>query len=170
MNTDFFPVGAVLAFAGTALDPETWILCDGSNYSKELNPELFHVIKHTYGGSDDVFKVPDYRGYFMRGASGDSAIDPDADTRIPINHLAQLEMPARKQPGTIQAYSTRLPDPHFTSVFNGLPYATRGTHGALHDQAAQYLGDYSGPLCNYGGGDKETRPVNVYVNYFIKAR
>ena len=45
------PVGVVEAFAGTNA-PTGWLICDGSQVSRSLFPELFSVIGTTYGSRD----------------------------------------------------------------------------------------------------------------------
>ncbi len=82
-----FPVGAIFPFAGgTDKIPEGWLLCDGELYEVGSFPELFGVIGDSWGTtSPDLFRVPDLRGVFLRGASGiaeDEFADPDTGTRI----------------------------------------------------------------------------------------
>src|SRR5688572_17021486 len=85
--SDFYPIGAVVAFAGAAL-PATasgaWLPCDGSAYdgSNVDYAALFKVIDFIYGKDDaGKFCVPDYRGQFLRGADRQGDIDPDAHLR-----------------------------------------------------------------------------------------
>lgn len=62
-----------------------WLLCNGNTYSTTAYPELYNVIKFTYGGSGTQFKVPDYRGYFLRGvgtASNLSSYGGDANSYV----------------------------------------------------------------------------------------
>jgi microcystin-dependent protein len=54
------PVGAMFAWPGQTL-PTTWAWADGSGYSKAAYPELFAVLGYTYGGTGDLFAVPDCR-------------------------------------------------------------------------------------------------------------
>jgi microcystin-dependent protein len=54
------PVGAMFAWPGQA-PPQTWAWADGSGYSKTTYPELFAVLGYTYGGSGDLFALPDCR-------------------------------------------------------------------------------------------------------------
>ncbi len=55
------PSGVILPFAGTsALAPEGWVMCDGSEYSS-TNPKyskLYSIIGILYGGTGSTFKVP----------------------------------------------------------------------------------------------------------------
>ena len=43
-----------------------WILCDGQGIDKTKYAELFKIIGTDYGSSGNNFRVPDYRGFFLR--------------------------------------------------------------------------------------------------------
>ena len=45
-------------------DHNGWLLCDGKAYFKEQFPDLYEAIKSSYPS-----KLPDYDGYFIKGAS-----------------------------------------------------------------------------------------------------
>src|SRR5262245_39358957 len=64
----FFPVGAVMPFAGSAA-PAGWLLCDGSNKSRATYADLFVAISTTYGAGDGstTFGIPDLRGRAVFG-------------------------------------------------------------------------------------------------------
>ncbi|WP_158246485.1 tail fiber protein [Thalassospira sp. GB04J01] len=71
------PTGSVLPFAG-AVAPQSYLLCDGSEVSKETYAGLFAVIGDTYGQASEetVFKLPDMRGRVPVGAGqGDGLTD-----------------------------------------------------------------------------------------------
>lgn len=173
--TDYFPIGAVLAFGGSSLDKEVWLPCDGEQYDNRLYPDLFAFIGHTYGGAGNTFKVPDYRGVFLRGVSGKSGNDPDAQSRRRVNDQDQrdadkeLQVDGEFQVGTVQQPATKIPESHFKGTPTNLPTQTTGALGQTLHNGAYALDNIERKTCT-SGGDKETRPVNVYVNYFIKAR
>ena len=97
------PVGSVVAFAGnigslpngpgyvppvssppqTILESWGYMLCDGRSLSRYDYTELFAVLGNKYGGTENEFNIPDYRGYFLRGQDGDSNNDPGLDARKP---------------------------------------------------------------------------------------
>lgn len=71
-------VGMISAFASTTVPPG-WLLCDGTPYSTTSNCEfqtLGDAIRTNWGGTGTytsghfvgIFKVPDLRGMFLRGA------------------------------------------------------------------------------------------------------
>lgn len=58
---DSIPVGAIVMFAGLSNIPNGFLLCDGSELSRETYQELFSVIETTWGSGDGVntFNLPD---------------------------------------------------------------------------------------------------------------
>ena len=146
---------------GYSADPSstTWLPCNGQSVSKSTYPNLFNAIKYTYGGSGDNFNVPDLRGYFLRGT-------PTAGST----------------PGATQKYATALPvSGPLTTTTNGnhshdvphLPtdsswYYIAGSHYASwNDGSVDSSTDGNHNHQVTGGGDAESRPVNVYVDFVI---
>lgn len=80
------PIGSVVAFAG-ATAPANWLTCDGSQVKVSDYPELFAAILFAHGGGpdQDTFRLPDYRGRFLRGVDAGSNRDPDRASRQPMN-------------------------------------------------------------------------------------
>lgn len=79
------PVGSITAFAGrigwpnarpnedhtTDVEASGWMVCDGRQLACTQFPELFRALGHRYSKreeSNDLFRIPDLRGYFLRGA------------------------------------------------------------------------------------------------------
>ncbi|MDN2709786.1 phage tail protein [Janthinobacterium sp. SUN118] len=73
------PVGAVIAFAGTIADTSIeawgWMVCDGRLLGVSQYPELFATLGYLYGGANDTFRLPDYRGCFLRGRAAGTDTD-----------------------------------------------------------------------------------------------
>jgi len=65
------------------LEARGWMLCDGRWLSADGYPELFAVIGRLYGWEESGarFRLPDYRGLFLRGFDAGAGMDPDADQR-----------------------------------------------------------------------------------------
>jgi len=166
---DYFPIGGIMSFGGNHVDTNIWLPCDGRQLTKNKYPDLFTAIEYTYGGSGDNFKIPDYRGYFLRGVSQDSQNDPEASQRTIINPDYKKGESLQNRVGTSQEYATRKPSSPFISIINNLPNSNFFTHGETCGNIAYDGGDFKGATCT-DGGDNETRPKNVYVNLFIKAR
>lgn len=64
-------IGSILFHAGYGV-PEGTLYCDGSAISRTTYSALFTAISTIYGAGDGstTFALPDFRGYFLRGANG----------------------------------------------------------------------------------------------------
>lgn len=62
-------VGSIQLYAGSEVSDSHWMVCDGSPQSKSAYPELFDTIGYTYGGSGDVFNLPNLQGMCIIGYS-----------------------------------------------------------------------------------------------------
>lgn len=143
-NIDIYPVGVVTAVgAAPNFTDDTWLPCDGSFKNESDYPQLFGAIGYTYGQEPGKFAVPDYRGRFLRGSAE------------PV--------------GTLQNYATRKPNTAFQGMAYWLP-SSQAEMSALPSGACARDAGALDLACCTQGGDKETRPVNVYVEYYIKAK
>lgn len=167
------PVGAVSAYAG-AIDPDRgaalleasgWMICDGRALTAAQYPQLFAVLGTLYGGGDGTFKIPDYRGAFLRGTDLGSGNDPDAAIR---------RAPAGGSgTGAGSTQDSALQD-HGHS-YQAVDAQSGGEPGAAPGgptlQAAETTGrpvpamdsDHPVRTSRY-----ETRPANIAVNYIIR--
>lgn len=166
------PVGSVIALTGGSSPPQRqyWLPCDGSQIltGDDAYPELFTVLQYTYGGSPQqgFFLLPDYRGRFLRGADQGAGRDAEAAARsAPAPGGASGD-----QIGSVQAHATGSPRNPFVANLPNLPDDSKEIAKTAigHDVAAWNPG---GTEFNVGGigGDAETRPINVYVDYYVKA-
>lgn len=59
IQTSSFLIGEVRTFLGDKV-PEGWLLCDGSELSRNHYPKLFEVIGTLYGDGDEIstFEIP----------------------------------------------------------------------------------------------------------------
>lgn len=166
--SDGFPIGAVIAFPGNGDLPSSdyWVPCDGSTRAiTGTFAPLFAVIGFANGGSNDSgkFYLPDYRGRFLRGTSYDSGNDPDANLRTVMN----VDGNQGDAVGSIQPYDTSPPSTAFTIDLPHLPVASKQSAGTLIGSNISHWNGGSTTI-NFGGGDKETRPLNAYVLFYIK--
>lgn len=171
------PAGVIVAFGGIK-PPDGWLLCDGSAVSRDQYPALHGAIGSIWGDGGDgdgpLFSLPDLRARFLRGADQGALRDPDRDSRTEIqtggNKGALI--------GSLQKDATRMP----TKLTTG----NAGAHGDHWRGQAVNIncgglascsvvgGFVAGPddvpdhAHAVSGGDKETRPENVYVHYIIK--
>lgn len=187
------PPGTVTAFAGEVLDTGRvievrpgWLLCNGAATTRARFPELHSAIQASHGNGQDVpdppadFNLPDFRGFFLRGVAGSTGRDPDAEHRA-TNHLGGN---VGNRVGSIQPFAT-------ADAAAGVRTSIDGEH--QHTVNLQYQ-EFSikGPGSMFGlivtgsgalaglpgsahqhrvgsGWDRETRPLNAYVNWIIKA-
>jgi microcystin-dependent protein len=170
------PVGTVVPFAGanTSGLGDQWLLCNGSilDSTASQNQALFAAIGIIHGGNGKPnFYLPEYRGYFLRGVSGDTSNDPDAEQRLP----AQPKLPpdqqgaSRNNVGSLQYEDTAQAKNKFMVSVPHLPTShmkvdpVSGNTNSRWSEVSQHL---TGP--NNGGGN-ESRPINAYVDWYIKA-
>ena len=128
------PVGTIVAWpvAKNPSDMSNWLECNGQSISQSAFPELFAVT-----GA----KVPDLRGYFLRGYGGKSAgLGVHQDDAI-LDH----------QHTTSRGNWTGDNLPYFQGA--GVQQGTHTTNGVVGARTAS-----------------ENRPVNKAVRYLIRAR
>jgi microcystin-dependent protein len=112
------PVGAVIAFAGQVASSTStgalelartgWLICDGRALKIAQYPELHAVLGALYaqgGEADDVFRLPDLGGQFLRGVTDDAKLDPDPDQRKRADGSAGAGQGADQYVGTFQGYA-----------------------------------------------------------------
>lgn len=80
------PVGSILAFAGVFSDsPDAdWRPCWGQSLLQSDYSDLWKVIGTAWDRGDNpgtTFRLPDLRGFFLRGVAGGSAVRPERETR-----------------------------------------------------------------------------------------
>lgn len=149
------PIGTIMAYAGDNsgdsrgyLQEQGWLLCNGEQYPISDYPQLFHIIGTYYGTSTQSggFVVPDLRGRFVRGVDHGAERDPDAAQRTPSGPGGNVG----DHVGSVQKSKSGL-------VWNGGHMRGAGDYGAVFPDL---------PNDEIG----ESRPVNIYVNWIIKAR
>jgi len=169
------PVGSVMAFAGTltptgtaAGDHETdltlflWRNCDGSKLNKRQFPQLFKVLGHTYGGSDDEFHLPCYGGQFFRALTTSPKLDPDIDgrTRYP-DGKGETAGVGSMQPFALQQHK-------HGSTASGPGTGGKGVGDVKYDADGTTDVVTNASSVDVLTSDYETRPQNIYVNWIIK--
>ena len=171
------PVGSVMPFATPKNpDPAHWVLCDGKAVptSGEF-AALFAAIQFAHGETNEGEMVlPDYRGYFLRGVSASSNIDPNADDRKPP-YPAGADGKKGNSGNTVgsqQPFATGAPTSSpFSTNFSSLPkdrHSKDSIGGGvtwLVDGAA-----WTGVQLSAEGGDDETRPNSVMIDWYLRAR
>lgn len=164
------PLAAVFPFASKSgeADNSYWNLCDGTVLSNAgVNKELFNVMGFVHGGiNEDEFLLPDYRDMFLRGVSGSDGRDPDVGMRMPP--YKEGKYPGNKTSvGSYQNDDTARPKKSF-SVKVTVPSGKENKiiNGVIRN-LYQYTDASTDVNLSQSGGDIETSPVNIRVNWLI---
>lgn len=176
LNASPCPTGTVLAFFGNDdMIPDGWLFCDGRQISRTEYAELYRVIGVNCGNGDGstTFNLPDTRGMFLRGVSGDSGNDPEAHLRVNEhggntgnNVGSTQDFATPRIQGTIAAndLTDNVSQPTATGPYytfwSGYRDAKNGADGGNYG-----IGFDNSLVTNTS---TESRPKNVYVNYIIK--
>lgn len=177
-NAILFPAGMIMPFAGpTEKIPTGWLLCDGTAISRSDYAKLYDAIGVCWGTGDGstTFNLPDLRGMFLRGVSGESGNDPDAENRVVLtdnggntgNNVGSYQGDAiRNIEGDVTAVLTQKKGDGATGAFT----LNRGSWEELigedrRDAWVSNLNFNASHVVPVGG---DNRPKNVYVTYIIK--
>lgn len=172
-NAIAIPAGVIVPFGGQAEDiPFGWLLCDGSEVSRTDYPNLYAAVGVCWGTGDGAttFNLPDMRGMFLRGVSGNSGNDEDADGRLVLNDYGGN---TGNQVGSYQGDAIR----NITGSFNGVEGHGQTPSGAFYLLESRGIGSNDSDWDNFFVGfdasrevpvASDNRPKNVYVNYIIK--
>jgi microcystin-dependent protein len=159
---DQLPFGSVIMWCG-AVDhvPDGWLYCNGTVVQQGAYPELFKHIGHSFGnppatdGYDPTtqFFLPDFRGYFLRGADDGAGRDPDVASRTDMqNAQAKYDGVGSVQSDEFRSHSHQ---------YSASAYVGSGNWSGK---------DWNNQTQNTGNtGGSETRPLNAYVYFIIKA-
>jgi hypothetical protein len=167
------PVGSIIPWAGPAPNPpKGWLVCDGSEVSKAVYSDLFQVIGTSWGAgtgpdSTEKFRIPDLRGQFLRGWSGDADYDPNKNSRHIINDIQKVlgNVVGSYQNDALQFHSHRIPRTSNNPGANGFWGGGSGDNGAPYVNAFD-ITTQSGQSSPRTAS--ETRPRNAAVLYIIK--
>lgn len=175
-NAILFPAGIIVPFAGEVENiPYGWILCDGSEVSRTEYSNLYAAIGVCWGtgNGSTTFNLPDLRGMFLRGVSGDSENDPDAADRVVLNDYGGN---TGNNVGSYQGDVIRNITGSFSSASVWPNEGTGFVNVEITGSGGGQDGDgWDSRSANFTfdasrvvpvGGDN--RPKNVYVNYIIK--
>lgn len=183
------PVGMIIASGSTSV-PAGYLFCDGTAVSRTTYATLFTAISTAYGNGDNstTFNVPDLRGVFLRGTSLTSSNDPGKTSRTASGSGGATG----NNVGSLQVAATALPTASFTGTSSSDGAHNHTIAGRINDSSPNHsggdpllqqaagssAGTASSPTSTdgahthtttiTGGGDLETHPINVYVNYYIK--
>ena len=130
--------------------------------SKNQDPELYNVVQNLWGdfsgANNEHFKIPDLRGIFLRGVSGervDKFKDPEAEAR---DYTFKSNEAGSFQQDSIKKHSHELKTLQVTNDLDGSVGPDGNSWNGYHKQSTKEEGTF------------ETRPINAYVHYMIKAK
>jgi len=143
------PVGTIVPYGALLANnlPTGWLYCNGNEYPKAQYPQLYPVILDTYGTARSTAngKLPDLRGYFVRGYDDGRGIDP-----------------GRKM-GSLQ-------DDIFRSHTHGQKVTANPNTGSCtrsdFNGDSKTYSEYEQGVQTYAEGGIETRPKNL-ATYFV---
>ena len=169
-------VGTVSAYAGASDNlPSGWLLCDGSEVSRDEYPRLFAAIGTAHGEGDGAmtFNLPDYRGMFLRGVDNGAGNDPEGEARS-VGSV---------QDHAVGTHGHEIDDPgHEHENWTSVSAADSGQQSFFPQAYGGHNPDtrrYNYPVDPSVTGitvttptganvSTETRPLNSAVNYIIK--
>ena len=140
---------------------------------------LFNAIGYAHGRrGQDEFRLPDYRGYFLRGVTDDVKVAPECTSRGFANGTTGNQ---GADVGSSQESSVG-PHAHPVRIFNGYENPNPARQNPSHDWHCFCAHAYSNvnepreadpansPGRTVGIYDgKESRPINKYVHFIIRA-
>lgn len=158
-----FAPGMMMAFAGPT-PPTGWLLCDGHAVSKMEYPDLFNAVGSSWGDGGDgdgpLFNLPDTRGMFLRGVDSGAKRDPEADARAALTQGGN----AGDRVGSAQDAATAPPKKAWSATTSsGADWDYGGSGSRFYYATEPRLSTLT-----VTGGDVETRPKNVAVNWIVK--
>lgn len=151
------PIATVLTYVGDTA-PDGYLICDGTAISRTTYASLYAVVGNRHGSGDGstTFRLPDYRGLFLRGRANGSSDDPDRATRTVMNAGGATG----DNVGSYQSHQ-------YQSHAHGIEIGYGGSNSSARASGAGSSVYQAEDNSNSSGGN-ETRPKNAYVNYIIK--
>ena len=174
------PVGTIVAFGG-GTPPAGWMICDGSPLNSSAYPELYTAIGTRFGGNATNFNLPNFQGQFLRGSQAGRAVGSSESwsTAMPRNKLA---VGWNSSLNHAHGYG----DIYYADARNSGSCWLRDTtqaSAAFGSNSSAWTANLNNIWCEtqrntattdlshshtISGGDAETRPNNIAVNWIIK--
>jgi microcystin-dependent protein len=169
------PTGIIQPHASGTV-PEGFLACDGTIVTIADYPKLFAEIGTSWGyGNNDglTFHLPDLRGRMLRGQDQGAGRDPNAGTRTAANAGGNVG----DNVGTVQGDAIRNLNgyavtgaEYFGNARGGVFSANSSSGGTRNNGAAGgNVHRVNFNAANTVPTAAENRPINVTVNYIIKA-
>jgi microcystin-dependent protein len=145
-----FPVSAIIMSGANAITG--FLPCNGAPVSRTTYADLFAAIGVTFGPGDNIntFNVPDFRGYFPRGADQGRGVDPARV--LGSNQANQLESHVHQVTGDV---GDDTPD-HVHLVSGSTAAAGTHTHTYTDEGASDTSTQGGGFSAKTGSANKNT--------------
>jgi microcystin-dependent protein len=173
------PAGSITPFAGD-VDvslPDGYLVCDGRSVRINDYPELYDAIGTNWGGDGSTtFRLPDLRGYFLRGVADASTVDPGKNSRGSRNGSNSGNRVGSFQDDEFKSHNHGVTDPGHTHDYRDKSNNSEQSDNAndrwvgsdaKSSETRTSFSSTTGISINNSGGS-ETRPKNAYVWYIIK--
>ena len=172
---DTMPIGIIVPFYGTTVSDVSWLICDGSTYTRSNYIELADFLGVNPASS--TFQVPDLRDKYLKGKGTGFAVKDVGGSNLKILSIANL--PAHTHTGTTDSAGA-----HAHTVTVG--YYNEGTQlngFGIEDASTSFIGPVSAGTDTQGnhthtfttastgsGTAFDIQPPYTVVNYIIKAK
>ncbi len=167
------PAGSIQAYAGEGV-PAGWLRAEGDVVSRTEYPDLFAAIGTIYGAGDGstTFKLPNYKGRFLRGRANGSGNDPDRASRTDRGDGTTGDAVGTKQTSAQQKITgsvTGILNQTSNGLAAGGSFAPTGTgQHQTGTQPSNSNGSFNIDSSRQVRTSLEARPTNINVNYLIK--
>lgn len=167
-NTSAVPVGAILQVAQGAA-PAGYLECDGSLQSQAALPQLYAQIGLWYAQAGDpagMFRLPDTRGFFVRGWDNGAGRDPGR-----IRGSRQVDsVVTHTHTGTTSSDGLHTHSVLKAAAGNNTagPYVSPANAGSGGSAQVSSDGAHTHTFTTDATGGTETRPINVAFMFVIK--
>lgn len=190
------PAGSITAYAGDT-PPDGWLLCQGQELSKTEYPELYAAIGDGWNTATNPtsgaayaapaagsFRLPDFRGSFLRGAGNPAQGDNTALAGYQVDKTAKNGLGLGWTSTTLNSNSVspqitnydgqgdwQISNSTGTSAQYRIPWVNTGIDRSERVRAASHYHSINKNSFNTNqtwAQDSETRPLNQGVNYIIR--
>lgn len=171
----FVPIGTIViwpvpltAFVTNPMDfefntyiPHGWLLCNGQSLSKLDYPKLFTILQYDYGGSDNFFNLPNFKG----DVDGANAICNRLNTSTNLNNSTYKTKRNTLDPNGRSIKSIRLNTNNVPSHYHYVNTTNSVSNGInIHSHGTYY--QHSGrDLSARGGGGGQISGQGTYTAY-----
>lgn len=167
------PIGGIVIYAGTKLPTTTnveWRFCDGSLLEKtEEYREISELLGHRFDAEPETnhVRLPDFRGYFLRGATQSSNEEPSKKDPDALNRKAF----GGHKPEHVGSEQHAIVGRHIHMSHEGDTLTADGALVTGHPICSQdTLKGNQNSLKDASRLDEDTRPINIAVNYIIRVK